>query len=530
MRNSVLGYPASALASKSPRQGPQTTRSSARRGPVSVATSPTPTRSERPARARWRRPSQWPGLVRGFTLLGRRLAQTAVVNCAVRLRFAPLTRCSGRMTEPTIVNPASDALVHLIESHAAAIGSELNRDDARAFFREAMLNTWQTTLNPQPDGSVFVITGDIPAMWLRDSSAQLRPYLLLASESEEVRRCIAGLIRKQWQQIAIDPYANAFNAEPNSASWHGADLCDNPWVWEEKYEIDSLAFPIQLAWQYWKATGDTTTLAPVHEGARAVIDLWRLEQDHQQRSSYRFVREGTDDTLGPDGRGTPVAVTGMTWSGFRPSDDACSYHYNVPAQYFAAHALGMLADLALTIWDDPALADDATSLADEIRAGIAAHAITAEGTLAYEVNGLGDEVLMDDANMPSLLSLPLCSDLTITDERYQATRSWILSDANPFYQQGSHARGIGSPHTPDGYVWPIALAVQGLTATSREEAVGLAACLLDTTGGTGLMHEGFNPDNPDEFTRPWFSWANSMVCELLLSLTGRTMEQATSAR
>lgn len=432
------------------------------------------------------------------------------------------------MTEPTIVNPASDALVQVVERHAAEIATQLDRPDAGAFFREAMLNTWQTTLNPQPDGSVFVITGDIPAMWLRDSSAQLRPYLLLASESEEVRATIAGLIAKQWEQIGIDPYANAFNAEPNNASWHAADLCDNPWVWEQKYEIDSLAFPIQLAWQYWKVTGDVAALRPVHAGARAVIDLWRLEQHHEERSDYRFVRAGTNDTLGPHGNGTPVAVTGMTWSGFRPSDDACTYHYNVPAQFFAVHALGLLAELARAVWDDEALAVDAQALADEIRAGVEAHAVTAEGTLAYEVNGLGDELLMDDANMPSLLSLPLCSDLTATDERYLATRAWILSDANPYYHQGEHARGIGSPHTPEGYIWPIALAVQGLTATDPDEARGLAHCLLDTSGDTGLMHEGFNPDDPAEFTRPWFSWANSMACELLLSLTGHTIDRATS--
>lgn len=434
------------------------------------------------------------------------------------------------MSEPTIVNPADEALIDLIDRHATAIATELDRSDAGEFFRTAMLNTWQTTLNPQPDGSVFVITGDIPAMWLRDSSAQLRPFLILASESEQVRATVAGLIAKQWEQIAIDPYANAFNAEPNNASWHAGDLCDNPWVWEQKYEIDSLAFPIQLAWQYWKITGDTLALAPMKQGVRAVLDLWRLEQDHEANSDYRFVRAGTNDTLGEHGEGTPVAVTGMTWSGFRPSDDACTYHYNIPAQLFAVHALTMVADLARTVWSDEALATDADALAGEIRAGVEAHGFTDQGTHAYEVNGLGDQLLMDDANMPSLLSLPLCSDLTSADEGYLATRAWILSDANPYYHRGEKARGIGSPHTPPGYIWPIALAVQGITATDRNEAEGLAHCLLDTTGGTGLMHEGFDPDDPESFTRPWFSWANSMACELLLGLTGRTIDQSTSVR
>lgn len=422
-------------------------------------------------------------------------------------------------------HPASDDLRNLLERHAHKIRATTADDAAGDFFVRAMLNTWERTLHPQADGTVFVITGDIPAMWLRDSSAQLRPFLVMAPESAEIRTAIAGVIARQWAQIAHDPYANAFNAEPNGSSWHSKDLCQDPWIWEQKYEIDSLAFPVQLAHQYWQVTGDPAPLRDVHTGARRIIELWRREQDHEAKSDYRFVRTNCPptDTLGNDGHGSPVAVTGMTWSGFRPSDDACVFHYNIPAQLHAVHALGLLASMARELWQDAELADEAEALAGEIRQGVEDFGIAPAGHYAYEVDGLGNQLLMDDANMPSLLSLPLCSDLPRDDERYLATRAFALSPANPHFHEGRFAKGIGSPHTPPGYIWHIALAVQGLTATDEAEAHEMARTLLATTGGTGLMHEGFVPDDPTKFTRPWFSWSNSMACELLLSLTGRKL-------
>ncbi len=447
----------------------------------------------------------WPGLVRGYHLALKRWAA---------MRF------DGWVTESmTIALPATEEITSLINSAAAAIVTQTQRPDAGEFFRTAMLNTWQTTLHPQPDGTIFVLTGDIPAMWLRDSSAQLRPFLALAPQSGQVQDVIAAVIARQWQYIEIDPYANAFNAAPNAASWHAADLCDNPWVWEQKYEIDSLAFPIQLAWQFWKLTGRTDHLAPVHAQADSILTLWRVEQNHDADSDYRFVRDERD-TLGKDGRANrPSAITGMTWSGFRPSDDACELHYNIPAQLFAVHTLGLLAELATEVFGDPGLAQRATSLAGEITAGVEQYG-SQDGVFSYEVDGFGGRLMMDDANMPSLISLPLCSDLRPGDPAYLATRAWVLSDDNPYFYRGSQASGLGSPHTPEGFVWHIGLAVQGLTSTDPAERAALINTLLDTTGGTGLMHEGFDPNDPTVFTRPWFSWANSMTCELLLGTTG----------
>lgn len=415
----------------------------------------------------------------------------------------------------TITNPAGDELVAALEDWSSRIRSQIG-DVAAERFKQMMLDTWCTTISSHA-GAAFVITGDIPAMWLRDSSAQMLPFLRLAAVSE-VEETLRGIVRQQWRFIALDPYSNAFNAGPTGAHWAQDDLDLDPGVWERKYEIDSLAFPVQLAHQLWRATGDASHLDDrVHEGCRAIVELWRTEQRHFERSDYRHVRESEPwDTLGEDGRGTPVAITGMTWSGFRPSDDACVHGYNIPAQLMALMALRLIGEFA-EHWDDEALRADARQLASEISTGVDRFGVV-DGRFAYEVDGLGGVLCMDDANMPSLLSLPLTSDVGVDDERYQATRAWVLSPANPFHYRGAHAEGVGSPHTPPGYIWHIGLAVQGLTGTVDEGRQCLDT-ILATDGGTGWTHEGFDPDDPTRFTRAWFSWSNSMACELIMRLT-----------
>ena len=465
------------------------------------------------SRPRWSQPARWPGLVRGASSLVRRTLRDVTSD---------ISEDSLLVTQP-----ASDEVREVIARHGDRVSEQLGDPAAGRMFARLMLNTWQTTMTRRGDGTIFVITGDIPAMWLRDSSAQLRPFVLLAPHSDEIVEVILGVVHHQWDCIERAPYANAFNPEPNNASWHAGDLCDNPWVWEEKYEVDSLAFPIQLAWQLWKATGLDSAIEPLRDRARIVVDLWRTEQDHAANSSYRFVRPVSRYTLGRDGRGTPVARTGMTWSGFRPSDDPCTFGYNIPAQLFAAHALDLLAEMAWEQWQDADLVADCTELAAEIRAGVRQYGCGRDGVLAYEVDGLGGQLMMDDANMPSLLSLPLCSGVAADDEAYRATRRWVLSQRNQHYHLGTVASGVGSPHTPDGHIWPIALAVQGLTSTSSATKRRMVEVLMRTDGGTGMIHESFHADDAGTFTRPWFSWANSMFCELLLDVAGITMVDLT---
>ena len=399
------------------------------------------------------------------------------------------------------------------------------RDKLAEMYRRCFASTWDTTLQ-RADGTVFLITGDIPAMWLRDSSAQVNHYLPYARQYPEVRETISGLLQRQFRCIALDPYANAFNKEPNGQ--HGFDDATSwtaeqkPWIWERKYEVDSLCAPIRLAYSFWRQTGETSWCGAVfRRAAEAILTVWETEQRHFERSPYFFERGNCppSDTLPGAGKGMPVACTGMTWSGFRPSDDACRYGYLIPSNFFAARSLEQLVAIARALLMDPALAERAEKLRIEIMSGLRQHAVVrhpAYGEVyAYEVDGLGNYLLMDDANVPSLLSLPYLGCVDAEDPIYQNTRKMILSDANPYYYAGTAARGIGSPHTPKDYIWPISLCMQGLTSNDQTEILSLTDMLENMDAGTCLMHEGVHKNDPAQYTRPWFAWANSLFSEFV---------------
>lgn len=393
-------------------------------------------------------------------------------------------------------------------------------------YRTCFASTCETTAKLLAGGEAFVFTGDIPAMWLRDSSAQVRHYLPFAGEDTQLQALLEGLISRQAKYICIDPYANAFNEKPDNSRWDEDETVLTPWTWERKYETDSLCYPVWLAWSYWQATGRTQVFTPQwREAAYKILDTLRTEQSHREQSPYRFIRPGAveqgnaRETLQNNGLGTPIGYTGMTWSGFRPSDDACEYHYLIPANCFAAVILGELAAIAREAWQDEAFALEALRVRREIVQGIEAYGIVHHPRFgriyAYEADGLGHFRLMDDANVPSLLSLPYLGYLPPEDPVYQNTRAWLLSEENPCYFQGKVACGVGSEHTAAGYVWPIALAMQGLTANCFEEKERIIRLLLGTTAGCGRMHESFYADDPSQFTRPWFSWADSLCAELI---------------
>lgn len=388
-------------------------------------------------------------------------------------------------------------------------------------FLDAFSNTYSTTLKPQSDGSTFVITGDIPAMWLRDSAAQVRPYVALAKTDEHFAALVAGVVQRQIANVLIDPYANAFNEAANGRC-HNPDKTEmSPWVWERKYELDSLCAPLMLAHDLWRATGQVGHFdQDFIKAAKLIVATITFEQNHAN-SLYTFERVGgpATDTLSNNGLGAPIGHTGLSWCGFRPSDDACMYNYLIPSNMMAVVALQSLAQLPLR---ETRLAAQAQSLAVEIRHGIETfgkvnHPQFGE-IYAYEVDGLGHTNLMDDANVPSLLAMPYFGFCDKGDAIYQATRKFVLSKANPYYFSGKAATGIGSPHTPFNYIWPISLCIQGITSDSRDEKLALLESLMNTDAGTGLMHEAFDKDDPTRFTRPWFAWANSMFAEFVLDL------------
>jgi len=390
-------------------------------------------------------------------------------------------------------------------------------------FRNCYNDTLENTIKYGADGTVFMLTGDIPAMWLRDSTNQLRPYLITASENEHVSKIIEGVMKKQLLCILRDPYANAFNECENGAGHHDDETDMLPDVWERKYEIDSLCYPLQLAYLYWKNTGRTHHFDGLFlQALQKIIALWRTEQNHNENSPYYFRRYGCppQDTLS----GNPVAKTGMTWSGFRPSDDGCVYGYLVPSNMFAVTVLRYAEEIVDAFYNEPALKEEMIGLRNDIEAGINKYGTSTDPDFGeiyiYEADGLGNIYQMDDANVPSLLSMPYFGYCGIDDEKYQNTRKWVLSRKNPYYFEGSAASGIGSPHTGEDKIWHIALAIQGITAADEAEKELLLDYFEKTDAGTGFVHEGFDKDDPYNYTREWFSWANAMFAEFVLSACG----------
>lgn len=415
-------------------------------------------------------------------------------------------------------------LEHILNQEIESVCQQLGPDTRIAkLFRNCYPNTLSTTTKPGSDGRYFVFTGDIPAMWLRDSSAQVRHYLPLAGRHKEIADVIEGLCRQQTFCILTDPYANAYNEEPNWNCYRIDHTERNAYVYERKYEVDSLCYPIQLAYLFWKQTGRTGHFtADFHRALQQIVDLWICEQDHMVQSSYSFERDECppSDTLSHGGKGAPVAVTGMTWSGFRPSDDACQYGYLIPANMFAWVVLAYVQEIAQAQYQDDLLCQKAEKLRREIKKGIETYAVVEHPDFgpvyAYEVDGLGHVNLMDDANVPSLLSIPYLGYTSVQDPIYQNTRKMILSKVNPYYYEGAALKGIGSPHTPPEYVWHIALSMQGLTTNDPAEAKEVLELLTQTDGETGYMHEGVYVQDPKQFTRAWFAWANSLFSEFVL--------------
>ncbi|RUT31783.1 glycoside hydrolase family 125 protein [Paenibacillus zeisoli] len=390
-------------------------------------------------------------------------------------------------------------------------------------FKNCFPNTLETTTKLMEDGTTFVITGDIPACWLRDSVEQVIHYIPFAKNDSDLQRIIGGLIRLHIKYIQIDPYANAFNELANDWHWSKADITEmSPWVWERKFELDSLCFPVRLAYNYWKETELTDIFdLEFRQAMQTIYDLFKTEQRHFEQSPYRFTRSNgiPEDSIRNQGMGMPVNYTGMVWSGFRSSDDACDFHYNIPANMFAVVTLRQMQEFAEWVYRDLAFLEQLKQLEADIDHGIKLYGIYRHPKFgpiyAYETDGFGNYCLMDDAGTPGLMSIPYLGYVPADDEIYQNTRRFALSKENPFYFEGKAAKGIGSPHTPKEYIWHMALSMQGLTAITREEKLEMIALLEATDADTGFMHEGFHADDPAIYTRKWFAWSNSLFSQLV---------------
>ncbi len=395
-------------------------------------------------------------------------------------------------------------------------------------FENCYPNTLDTTVrfsvvDGKPDG--FVITGDIPAMWLRDSTAQVWPYLPLARQDEKLRSLLAGVVNRQTRCVLIDPYANAFNDGPTGGGWE-SDLTDmKPELHERKYEIDSLCYPVRLAYGYWKTTGDGSVLDDDWQAAaRSIVKTFREQQRLHDRGPYKFQRVTavSYDTVPLGGYGNPTKKVGLIHSMFRPSDDSCVYPFLVPSNQFAVAALNHLREIFTEEVGDRAFADECLELAEQVAEALQEYAVVehpAYGSVyAYEVDGFGNALLMDDANVPSLLSLPYLGAIERSDDLYRATRRLILSEDNPYFFRGTAGEGIGGPHVGLEMIWPLGITMRALTSDDDDEILFCLRMLKSTHAGTGFMHESFHQDDPARFTRSWFAWANTLFGELVVTL------------
>ena len=425
-------------------------------------------------------------------------------------------------------NFTSEAVEKKIQEIAALITNE----KLRWMFINCFPNTLDTTVyyRDDEDGQedTFVYTGDIHAMWLRDSGAQVWPYVQLANEDEHLRKMIAGVIRRQFKCIAIDPYANAF-LDPEDPNPNHCWMSDNTQMREElherKWEIDSHCYPIRLAYSYWKTTGDTSIFD--EHWLSAIENTLKTFVEQQRKDGvgpYTFTRH-TDrqhDTVCNGGKGNPVNPVGLIASVFRPSDDSTIFLFLVPSNFFAVTSLRKAAEILAEVNGKAEMAKRCTELADEVEGALKKYAVYNHPKFgkiyAFEVDGFGNHLLMDDSNVPSLLAMPYLGDVDVDDPVYKNTRRFVWSESNPYFFKGKAGEGIGGPHVGHDMVWPMSIMMKAFTSTDDAEIKSCMEMLMNTDAGTGFMHEAFHKDDPTNYTRPWFAWQNTLFGELVIKL------------
>lgn len=414
----------------------------------------------------------------------------------------------------------------VIEETIAEFQSAVKDKELGWLFGNCFPNTLDTTVTYNNKGlkpDTYVITGDIDAMWLRDSTAQVWPYLHFIKKDKTLQQLVAGVINRQAVCILRDPYANAFYDQADKVGeWASDDTEMKPGLHERKWEIDSLCYPIRLAHGYWQLTGDTTPFDDQWKQAiQLTLKTFKEQQRKKDNGPYRFQRKTAwaTDGVPMNGYGYPVKPVGLICSSFRPSDDATIYSFLIPSNFFAVVSLRQAAKMIDKITGDKSLTAELNGLATEVENALKIHAVVNHGqygkVYAYEVNGYGSYNLMDDANVPSLLGLPYLDAMPVNDPVYQNTRKMLLSSNNPFFFKGKAGEGIGGPHVGTDMIWPLGIIIRGLTSTNDKEIKYCIDLLKSSNAGTGFMHESFHKDDAAKFTRSWFAWANTLFGEFL---------------
>lgn len=411
----------------------------------------------------------------------------------------------------------------IIEKTIETVAEKIADEDLRRMFSQCLPNTLDTTVyHSEHDGKydTFVVTGDITAMWLRDSVNQVWPYLQFIKEDEELRRMFIGLINRQAKCIISDPYANAFKREMHH---------DKVEVFERKYELDSLAAFFRLSVGYFKETQDLSPFDDTwHHAVSKALDVIHIEQNTLDKDNRHLLFQFKTHSghLHPairlEGYGYPGRHTGMSRCVFRPSDDECVFPYLVPANAMSVVYMRGMVPILEHISATESV-KRTRMLADQIDTGIKEHGVIDHKefgkVFAYEADGFGSHCVMDDPNIPSLLSLPYLGYCSTDDEVYKNTRKLILSRWNSFFAKGEVACGVTSPHVGVcDHFWPMATIMQALTTEDENEIVDCLRILKNTHAGTFFMHESVDVDNSNHYTRKWFAWVNSLFGELVLKV------------
>ncbi len=417
-----------------------------------------------------------------------------------------------------------------VEKAIKKVKKGISNPELMWMFENCYPNTLDTTVDYELiDGKpgAFIITGDIDAMWLRDSTAQIWPYLPLVNKDEKLKNLCKGLINRQTKCILLDPYANAFFKDVNKETyWKDDKPKPKPGVHERKWEIDSLCYPIRLAYGYYKETGDISIFDKKwNKAIRLAVETLRTEQRKEGQTPYYFKRNKSNRTVTAPffGKGRPVRPVGLIASSFRPSDDGAMYPFLIPSNLFAAESLSQLSEIYADVLEDKEFSKSCASFSKEVLEAINKYAIHEHlnyGKIyAYEVDGFGNKVFIDDPNIPSLIAMKYLLDDKFYDKNiYKNTRAYLLSDDNPYYFKGKAGEGQGGPHAGLDTIWPMGIILRAMTSDDDKEIVWCIKQLMHTHNGSGFMHETFHKDDASKFSRAWFAWANTLFGELIVKL------------
>ncbi|KAH8592450.1 hypothetical protein B0O99DRAFT_629761 [Bisporella sp. PMI_857] len=444
----------------------------------------------------------------------------------------------------------------IVEDTVTSMKSVIKDPDLYRLFENSFPNSLDTAVkwkgvsaNNSEEELTFLITGDINAMWLRDSANQMQSYLPLVkadTSHDSLASLYRGVINLQARYVIAAPFCNSFQPPSESGlppsknqdrpDTYTPDVSTNV-AFECKYELDSLAAFLEISTNYYEATGDieffrkfqwVNAIKTILATTESLLVGTYSANGSVNTIPYTWQRETTSatETLSNSGRGNPVQEgTGLIRSAFRPSDDSTIYQLFIPANMMFSRYLDAASEIMAAIGGQRNLANHMYNFSQSVRSAITKHGIVSDpvygNVYAFEVDGFGSANRMDDANIPSLLSAPFFGYLNVSDPVYRNTRKFILSKDNPYFMRGPVINAVGGPHAGLGQAWPMASIIRIFTSSDIHEIKDQLREIVSSTAGLGLIHESIDSFNQNKWSRQWFSWANGLFGQCLLDLKER---------